>query len=186
MSLTSFAIAYMPPSLFQCTTAASVHLFSDNSMHNQSIDIIEMSYEMLLIYRACYIGYDASGAWYDFIVQSVHIIKWAIYEMLLTYQHVMLVIQSMMHPMHDTILSCMQSIHTIKCDRMLLSMMHSMFYAMSISSIITNITTNNKCSSRIDPYWYRSIPILLYIGSGMSMNWSAYSARAIVYLFYGL
>ena len=33
---------------------------------------------------------------------------------------------SMMHPMHDTILSCMQSIHVIKCDRMLLSMMHSM------------------------------------------------------------
>jgi hypothetical protein len=59
MSLTSIAIAYMPPRLFQCSTAASVHLFSDSSMHNQSIDVIEISYERLLIYRTCYVDYQS-------------------------------------------------------------------------------------------------------------------------------
>ena len=54
------------------------------------------------------------------------------------------------------------------------------------SLMFIKVSLNDGCLSWIDLYWYRSIPILLYIGSGMSMNWSAYSARAIVHSFYGL
>jgi hypothetical protein len=72
---------------------------------------------MLLIYRTCYVGYQSMmhPVHYTTLSCNLYILSnAAIYEMLLTYKHVM----------HDTILSCMQSMHVIKCDRMLLSMMH--------------------------------------------------------------
>lgn len=85
----------MPPRLLQCTTAASVHLFSDSSRHNQSIDVIKISYEMLLIYRTCYVGYQSMmhPVHYTTLSCNLYILSnAAIYEMLLTYKHVMLVI----------------------------------------------------------------------------------------------
>jgi len=85
----------MPPRLLQSTTAASVHLFCDSSTHNQSIDVIGIFYKILLIYGACYVGYQS-------IMHPVHdttlscnlyiLSNAAIYEMLSTYKHVMLVI----------------------------------------------------------------------------------------------
>ena len=95
MSLISIAIAYMPPRVLQYTTAASVHLFSDRSMRNQSIDVIEISYEMLLIYRTCHVGYQSMmrPVHYTTLSCNLYILSnAAIYEMLLTYTHVMLVI----------------------------------------------------------------------------------------------
>ena len=85
----------MPPRLLQYTTAASVHLFSDSSMHNQSIDVIEISYEMLLIYRTCYVGYQSMmhPVHYTTLSCNLYILSnAAIYEKLLTCTHVMLVI----------------------------------------------------------------------------------------------
>ena len=125
MSLISIAMAYMPPRLFQCTTAASVHLFSDSSMHNQSIDLLEypmrcywsIGHVMLVINLWC--------------IRCMLRLYRTIYEMLLTYKHVMLVtnlwcIRCMIRFYHACSLCILSNATVCQCDRMLLSMMHSM------------------------------------------------------------
>jgi hypothetical protein len=49
------------------------YLFSDSSMHYQSIDVLK--YPMRCYDMFCWLSiYDASGALYDFIVQSINVI----------------------------------------------------------------------------------------------------------------